>query len=70
MVQVGASEPGTAGVVDRETAVRVKKAVRGVAECFGTLKDAMGEAEALPSDLVGPAVPVHLLDPDRPVLDR
>ena len=52
MVQVGASEPGTAGVVDAETAVRVRRAVREVADCFGVLEDAMGEAEALPSSLV------------------
>ena len=39
MLRSGASVPGTAGVVDEETADLVRGAVRGVADCFATLED-------------------------------
>eukprot|EP00617_Octactis_speculum_P026393 CAMPEP_0185759644 /NCGR_PEP_ID=MMETSP1174-20130828/18396_1 /TAXON_ID=35687 /ORGANISM="Dictyocha speculum, Strain CCMP1381" /LENGTH=62 /DNA_ID=CAMNT_0028440061 /DNA_START=216 /DNA_END=401 /DNA_ORIENTATION=+ len=45
MVRTGASVPGTAGVVDEETADRVKGAVRGAADCFVTIENSMREVE-------------------------
>jgi len=52
MLRTGASVPGTAGAVDEATAERVRGAMSGVAECFATLENSIGEVEALPSDLV------------------
>ena len=52
MVRADVSEPGFVEVVDEKMANLVERAVRGVADHFAILEEAMGEGESLPSSLV------------------